>query len=185
VSILLAELKAGDKNALPRLVPLVYQQLRRLASLMLAAERPGHTLQATAIVHEAYLRLLGQDWADWQDRAHFIAVAARQMRRVLVDHARLHRAAKRAGTPAHLDLDQLGSFAGPAKLEEILAVDQALDRLRSLDSQQAEIAELRYFAGLTVEETAGVLGISPRTVKRDWAVASAWLRSQFSRGDPP
>jgi RNA polymerase sigma factor (TIGR02999 family) len=181
---LLAELKRGDKDALGKLVPLVYGELRRLAGHYMRAERGGLTLQPTAVVHEAYLRLLGQDWAEWESRAHFIGVAARQMRRILVDYARQHTAGKRGGTPAKVDLDALTGSFDAGKSDEILAVDEALERLRELDPQQAEIVELRYFGGLTVEEAAAQLGISERTVKRDWSVALLWLRARLAGGNP-
>ena len=184
VTLLLAELKRGDKDALGKLVPLVYAELRRLAGHYMRNERGGHTLQPTAVVHEAYLRLLGQDWAEWESRAHFLGVAARQMRRILVDYARQHNAGKRGGTPAKVDLDALAGSFDAGKSDEILAVDEAVSRLGELDAQQAQIVELRYFGGLTVEETAEMLGVSPRTVKRDWAVALAWLRAELSRSQP-
>ena len=184
VTLLLADLKRGDKNALGKLVPLVYGELRRLAGHYMRAERGGHTLQPTAVVHEAYLRLLGQDWAEWESRAHFMGVAARQMRRILVDYARQHTAGKRGGTPAKVDLDALAGSFDAGKSDEILAVDEAIARLGELDPQQAQIVELRYFGGLTVEETAEMLGVSPRTVKRNWAVALAWLRAELSGSQP-
>jgi RNA polymerase sigma factor (TIGR02999 family) len=177
---LLAEVKRGNKDALGKLMPLVYTELRHLAGHYLRAERIGHTLQPTALVHEAYLRLVGQDRADWQNRAHFMGVAAQLMRRILVDYARRRLAGKRGGIAVKVDLDGVDLGAGTPKLEEILAVDEALRRLSELDPQQGRVVELRYFAGLTVEETAEALGISTRTVKRDWAVAEAWLRCELS-----
>ena len=180
VSILLAEVRCGNKDALGKLMPLVYDELRRLAAHYMLAERAGHTLQPTALVHEAYLRLVEQDWSDWQNRAQFIGVAARQMRRILVDYARQHIAAKRGGTPVKIQLESLAGSFGLGKSEEILAVDAAIARLSELDRQQAQVVELRYFGGLTVEETAEFLRVSPRTVKRDWAVAVAWLRAELS-----
>lgn len=185
VTLLLAELKLGNKDALNRLMPLVYQELRRLAGHYLRAERIGHTLQPTALVHEAYLRLAGQDRADWQNRAQFMAVAAQLMRRILVDYARGRAAGKRAGNALRVDVEGLELGTGAQQFEEVLAVDEALERLGELDPQQARVVELRYFAGLTVEETAEALGISERTVKRDWAMAAAWLRSQLSQGASP
>ncbi len=177
VTLLLAQVKGGDKAALGRMIPLVYKELRRLAGHYLRDERIGHTLQPTALVHEAYLRLVGQDRTDWQNRAQFMGVAAQLMRRILVDYARERSAAKR--TPGALDLD-----LGPSreKTEELLAVDEAVERLTELDPQQARVVEMRYFAGLSVEETAEALGISPRTVKRDWAMAKAWLRTELAGG---
>jgi RNA polymerase sigma-70 factor, ECF subfamily len=184
VSLLLEGLRRGEEDALGRLMPLVYGELRRLAGHYMRGERAGHTLQPTAVVHEAYLRLAGQDWAEWQDRAHFIGVAARQMRRILVDYARQHVAAKRGGTPAKVELDALAGGFDQSRSAEILAVDEALALLRRLDAQQAEVVELRYFGGLTVEEAAAQLGVSARTVKRDWSVALLWLRVRLAGKDP-
>lgn len=180
VTLLLNELKLGNKDALGRLIPLVYRELRRLADHYLRAERVGHTIQPTALVHEVYLRLVAQDHPDWKNRAHFLAVAAQAMRRVLVDYARARQTAKRAGNIVRVDVDGLEP-GDELPIDEILVVDEALDRLAQLDPQQTRIVELRYFAGLTVEETAEAVGISPRTVKRDWAIASAWLRSELSQ----
>jgi RNA polymerase sigma factor (TIGR02999 family) len=180
VTLLLNELKLGNKDALGRLVPLVYEELRRVAARYLQAERAGHTLQPTALVHELYLRLVEQDRADWKDRAHFLAVAAKLMRRILVDYARARGAAKRDGMAVRVEIAGLELGGEEPRTEEILAVDEALARLAELDPQQTRVVELRYFAGLTVEETAEAVGISPRTVKRDWAMASAWLRSELS-----
>ena len=144
-------------------------------------ERPGHTLQPTALVHEAFLRLVDQDRADWQNRAQFVGVAGQLMRRLLVDHARGRRALKR-GIPVTLNEEILGRAAGADQTEEILAVDEILSRLADLDPQQARIIELRYFGGLSVEETAATMAISPRTVKRDWAMAKAWLKTHLTGG---
>ncbi len=180
VTLLLAEMKLGHEDALARLMPLVYAELRRLAGHYLRGERVGHTLQPTALVHEAFLRLVGQDRADWKHRGQFIGVAAQLMRRILVDYARQRAAGKRAGAAVTLDEERLSPRAGTDQTEEILAVDEVLDRLARLDSQQTRIVELRYFGGLSVEETAENLGISARTVKRDWAVAKAWLRSELA-----
>jgi RNA polymerase sigma factor (TIGR02999 family) len=185
VTGLLAELRQGDKDALARLMPLIYQELRRLAGHYLRAERAGHTLQPTALVHEAYLRLAGEDRADWQDRAHFMGVAARVMRRILVEYARGRATEKRGRGAVRLEIDALDPRTGATPLVEILVVDEVLLRLAELDPQQGRVVELRYFAGLTVEETAEALRISPRTVKRDWAMASAWLRREFSRKTRP
>lgn len=181
VTRLLAELNAGRQDALDRLIPLVYRKLRRLAGQLLKAERTGHTLQPTALVHEAYLRLLKQDHACWQNRGQFFGVAALAMRRILVDYARARATAKRTGHAARVDLTGFALPASTPQDDEILAVDEALDRLAKFDLQQGRVVELRYFAGLTVEETAEVLAISPRTVKRDWVMASAWLRGELSR----
>ena len=182
VTVLLNELKLGNKDALSRLIPLVYAELRALASIILRGERTGHTLQPTALVHEAYLKLVEQDHADWKSRAHFMALAAQLMRHILVDYARARATAKRGGGALCIELGG-GEFGGAQPLiEEILGVDEALDRLAALDAQQSRVVELRYFAGFTVEETAEVLNISPRTVDREWAMAAAWLRTELARG---
>ncbi len=180
VTRLLAELRLGNKDALGKLMPLVYDELQGLARRYALNERTGHTIQPTALVHEAYLRLVGQDRADWRNRAQFIGVAARMMRRVLADYARQHTAGKRPGDAARVDIDGLDFEARALPVEEILAVDHALERLAVLDPRQGRVVELRYFGGLTVEEAAQTLGISPRTVRRDWAMAAAWLRSELS-----
>ena len=179
VTMLLGELKLGRKDALERLMPLVYRELRRVAGRCMRDERPGHTLQATALVNEAFLRLVDQDHADWQNRAQFVAVAGQVMRRLLVDHARGRRALKR-GIPITLNEEIFHGAGRPDQTEEILAVDEILVRLEELDPQQARIVELRYFGGLSVEETAEAMAISPRTVKRDWAMAKGWLKGQLS-----
>jgi RNA polymerase sigma factor (TIGR02999 family) len=184
VTLLLKELKLGNKDALGQLVPLVYRELRLLAARYLQAERTGHTLQPTALVHELYLRLVQQDHADWKDRAHFLAVAAQLMRRILVDYARARAAAKRDGMATRIEIAGFELSGEAPRTEEILAVDEALDRLAELDPQQTRVVELRYFAGLTIEETAEALGISARTVKREWAMASAWLRNELLE-EPP
>ncbi|MFN0166020.1 MAG: sigma-70 family RNA polymerase sigma factor [Bryobacteraceae bacterium] len=181
VTALLVELKAGRKDAVDRLIPLVYRELRRLAGYYMRGERPGHTLQATALVHEAFLLLVDQSRADWQNRAQFMGVAGQLMRRLLVDHARRRKAVKRGGFPLTLDEGRFDLGADLAQTEEILAVDEVLARLADLDPQQAKVVELRYFGGLSIEETAEALGISTRTVKRDWTMAKAWLRGQLAR----
>jgi RNA polymerase sigma factor (TIGR02999 family) len=180
VTALLGELKLGRKDALERLMPLVYRELRRVAGRCMRDERPGHTLQPTALVHEAFLRLVGQDHADWQNRAQFVGVAGQLMRRLLVDHARGRHALKR-GIPVTLNEEICNRAAGADQTEEILAVDEILARLAELDPQQARIVELRYFGGLSVEETAEAMAISPRTVKRDWAMAKGWMKGQLQR----
>ena len=185
VTLLLGELKRGHTDALARLMPLVHAELRRLAGHYLRGERPGHTLQPTALVNEAFLRLVGQDRADWQHRGQFIAVAAQLMRRILVDYARQRAAGKRAGAAVTLDEERLSPAVGADRTEEILAMEEVLGRLAKVDTQQARIVELRYFGGLSVEETAGVLEISPRTVKRDWAMARAWLRAELADRKSP
>lgn len=185
VTLLLNELKLGHRDALSRLIPLVYQELRSMADHYLQAERKDHTFNRTALVNELYLRLVDQNRADWKDRAHFLGVAAHLMRRILVDHARGRQRAKRSGIPVPIDIEMVKALGGELRTEEILAVDEALDRLAAFDAQQARIVELRYFTELTVEETAEVLGISQRTVKRDWAMAAAWLRNQLApEADP-
>lgn len=182
VTQLLAEWSLGRKDALARLIPLVYTELRRIAGRYMRDERLGHTLQPTALVHEAFLRLVGQEHADWRNRAQFLGVAAQMMRRLLVDHARQRATAKRGGPLVTFTDAALHIGADAGKSEEILAVDEALQRLGRLDRQQAHIVELRYFGGLSVEEVATALEISPRTVKRDWAMAKAWLRAQLTSG---
>lgn len=179
VTELLSEMRLGSRDALARLIPLVYGELRRLAGHYMRDERASHTLQPTALVHEAFLRLVRQERADWQNRAQFVGVAAQLMRRILVDHARRHGATKRASVRVPLNA-QFGPAIDVGQIEEILAVDEVLTRLGRLDIQQARVVELRYFGGLSVEETAEVMGISPRTVKRDWAMARAWLRAQLA-----
>lgn len=179
VTRLLAEVKRGDKHAYSKLMPLVYNELRRLAGHYMRGERPGHTLQPTAVVHEAFLRLVGLDRLDWQNRAQFMGVAAQMMRRILVDHARKRVAGGRAASGGRTDFD-MPDIAGVDKPEETLAVDMAVERLRELDPQQSQVVEMRYFAGLSVEETAEALGISSRTVKRHWALAKAWLHAELS-----
>jgi RNA polymerase sigma-70 factor, ECF subfamily len=159
---------------------LVYAELRRLAGHYLRGERIGHTLQPTALVNEAFLRLVGQNRADWRHRGQFIGVAAQLMRRILVDYARQRAAGKRTGVAVTMDEERLSPGAGVDRTEEILAVEEVLGRLTELDPQQAHIVELRYFGGLSVDETAEALAISPRTVKRDWAMARAWLRAQLA-----
>jgi RNA polymerase sigma-70 factor, ECF subfamily len=179
VTNLLIQLKNGNRDAEPRLVPLVYAELRRLAGHYMRGERPGHTLQATALVHEAYLRLVGQKEISWQNRAHFFGVAANLMRRILVDHARAKQAKKRGGSGQKLSLDE-AVLVKPEAPEQFLALDEALERLAKRDPRQSRIVELRFFGGLSEEETAEVLGISTRTVKRDWSVARAWLYQQLN-----
>ena len=180
VSELLVRWKAGDPEALEALVPLVYKELRDIARRHLRRERPGHTLQSAALVHEAYLRLLDQRPFDTKNRAHFLAVASRLMRQILVDYARSHGAAKR-GADCKVDLDT--SLVLPQiQSTDVVALDDALNDLATLDEQQGRIVELRFFGGLATEEIAEVLGISPSTVKRDWNVAKAWLTRQMKKG---
>jgi RNA polymerase sigma factor (TIGR02999 family) len=181
VTVLLNELRLGNRDALAELIPLVYRELRLLAARCLRMERTGHTLQPTALVHEAYLRLVEQDQTDWKNRAHFLGVAAQLMRRILVDYARARQTAKRAGIPVRMDTPGFEPAGRVLRTEEILAVNEALERLAELDPQQTRVVELRYFAGLTIEETAEAISVSPRTVKREWAMANAWLRSELSQ----
>lgn len=184
VTQLLVDWGNGDKEALEQLTPLVYGELRRLAGRYLRKERPDHTLQATALVHEAYIRLIDQKNVRWQNRAHFFGVAAQMIRRILVDHARSRHAAKRGAMAPKLSLDE--AIALPDKKEfDLVALDDALNSLAKIDPQQARIVELRFFTGLTVEETAEVLDISPATVKRDWVTAKAWLYRDISRATLP
>jgi len=178
VTALLGELTKGNPEAGPKLIPLVYGELRRMAAGYMRRERTGHTLQATALVHEAYLKLLGQHSVDWQNRAHFFGIAAQVMRRILIDHARSHVRDKRGGGREAVPLDEALVFC-PERSADFLALDSALERLAEVDPRQARIVELRFFGGLTVEETAEVVGISPKTVKRDWSVAKAWLHGEL------
>jgi RNA polymerase sigma factor (TIGR02999 family) len=181
VTRLLAEMAIGRSDAQNQLMPLVYQELRRIARNQMRDERSGHTLQPTALVHEAFLRLVDQNRTDWRNRGQFFGVAAQLMRRLLVDHARRRRAAKR-GIPVTLGEEIWKRGPGCDQSEEILAVHQVLGRLAKLDPRQARVVELRYFGGLSVEETAEAIGVATRTVKLDWAMAKGWLRSRLSEG---
>jgi RNA polymerase sigma factor (TIGR02999 family) len=176
---LLLDLRDGNKEALDKLMPVVYGELRRLARGYLQNERRDHSLQATALVNEAYLRLIGNRQMNWQSRAHFFGVAAQQMRRILVDHARTHKAAKRGGSACKVSLSQARNAAAQPAFE-VVALDVALDELAQLDPQQSRLVELRFFGGLSIEETAEVLNLSPATVKRHWATARAWLYQRVS-----
>jgi RNA polymerase sigma factor (TIGR02999 family) len=179
VTQLLEAHRRGDPDALERLMPLLYGELRRLAAYYLRAERPDHTLQPTALVHEAYLRLADRRELHWRDRAHFFALAAQVMRHILVDHARARRTGKRGKAQTAVPLDEAADAA--LRLDpDLVALDDALRTLEQKDSQQSRIVEMRYFGGLTIEETAEVLGISPATVKRDWTMAKAWLRRELA-----
>lgn len=180
VTQLLRQLRAGQPDAADQLVPLIYRELRHIAGAQMARERPGHTLQATAVVHEAYMRLAGEQDIEWQSRAHFFGIAARTMRRVLLDYARQRHAGKRGGLGAgKVDLDA-ELLIGDDRLEDVVALDQVLTRLSEMDEEQGRIVELRFFAGLNVEETAEAMGISPRTVKREWRLARAWLERELA-----
>ena len=181
VTQLLADWAKGDRSALDKLFPLVHSELRRIAQRQMSQERPGHTLQATALVNEAYLKLAGQQGFDWQNRAHFFAVCAQVMRHILIDHARAHARDKRGGGLAKVSLyDALVVAADQA--EHFIALDDALRVLERLDPQKGKIVELRYFGGLSVEEAAGVLNVSPRTVRREWQRAKAWLYRMMTEG---
>jgi RNA polymerase sigma-70 factor (ECF subfamily) len=179
ITRMLGELRAGRREVESRLMEAVYPELRRIAGRYMRAERPGHTLQATALVNEAWLHLVGNAGVDWQNRSHFFAVAAQLMRRILVDHARQRKAQKRDGGRQRVELSDTLAISDD-RLDEILLVDEALTRLAEWDPRQSKIVELRFFSGLTEDETAEILGISPRTVKRDWRMARAWLHGELS-----
>ena len=181
VTALLLAWRNGDKGAADRLMPAIYDELHRQAERAMRRENPDHTLQPTALVNEAYLKLVGQSRVEWKNRAHFFGVAAQVMRRVLVDHARGRLADKRGGGAAHVTLDDFHAGAGDegAGAVDLLDLNDALDKLASLDADQARVVELRYFTGLSIEETAEAMGTSPATVKRDWAVARAWLKREL------
>ena len=184
VTQLLVEWSHGDQDALERLTPLVYGELRRLARRHLSRERSDHTLQSTALVHEAYLRLVDQRSVQWQNRAHFFGVAAQLIRRILIDHARARQAGKRGAGACLLSLDEaLDAPAGGRQLD-IVALDDALAQLAKIDPRQSRIVELRFFAGLTVQETAEVLSVSTPTVNREWNAANAWLFRELNRRGP-
>lgn len=182
VTELLVRWRGGDKDALDALLPLVYAELRRIARHYLSNERSDHTLQSTGLVHEAYVRLAKQKLPEWQNRAHFFAVAAQLMRQILVDHARGHRASKRGGETYKIALEEAEGKAQPLDID-IVALDDALKSLAELDEQQSRVVELKFFAGLSIDETAEVLHISPSTVKRDWVTARAWLYRELERGN--
>jgi RNA polymerase sigma factor (TIGR02999 family) len=180
VTELLVRWRTGDREALDALMPLVYRELRRLASHYLRQERPDHTLQGTALVHEAYFRLIGQQLPQWQNRAHFFGVAAQLMRQILVDHARSRRADKRGGGAFKLTLGVAAELAQPIDVD-LVALDDALKALAAIDPQQGRIVELKFFAGLSNEDASEILGISTSTVKRDWTIARAWLFRELDR----
>lgn len=183
VTELLIRWRGGDRQALDALMPLVYKELRRLANHYLQQERSDHTLQSTALVHEAYVRLVGQDLPQWQSRAHFFGVAAQLMRQVLVDHARSRQAAKRGGAACRVALEE-DLLQSQDKEIDVILLDEALKDLAALDPQQSRIVELRFFAGLTIDDTSEVMGVSPATVSRDWTSARAWLYREISRRTP-
>lgn len=179
VTLLLKNVSEGDETAPDKLLPLVYDELRKLANRYMENERQDHTLQATALVHEAYIRLVDWENVSWENRAHFFAVAAQVMRKILVDHARKKKAAKRA-FGQKIALDEVNSFS-PEREVDLIALDDALISLEKFDKTQAKIVELRFFGGLTIEETAHTLKSSPTTVKREWTVAKAWLKREIGR----
>ncbi len=181
ITALLQSWKRGDREALERLAPKVYAELRRIAARALAGERRDHTLQSTALVHEAFLKLVDQRNVDWQSRSHFFGLAAQLMRRILVDHARRVGRAKRGGGRPVMSLDAAGEIADSASnTADVFLLDTALRKLEAFDATQGRIVELRFFGGLTIEETADLLGLSPMTIKRDWAVAKAWLYRELA-----
>src|SRR5215468_4988332 len=182
VTQLLIELSNGDRGVVDLLLPVIYDELRRLAANYLRRERPDHTLQPTALVHEAYLRLIDQSRVNWQNRAHFFGVAAQIMRRLLVDHARKHNAEKRGQDFQKLSLDENIDRA-VERSAELIALDDALKTLATFDAQKARMVELRYFGGLSIEETADVLGVTPTTIKRHWRLAKAWLHGEMQRNN--
>jgi RNA polymerase sigma factor (TIGR02999 family) len=179
VTMLLAKARSGDSAALADVFPLIYDELRRLAQQQLLREPDGHTLSPTALVHEAYMRLIDYSRMEWQGRAHFMAVASTAMRRILVDHARGHRSAKRGGMLKRISIDDV-ELGAEDRAELLIAIDDALGRLKEIDARQAQVVECRFFGGMTEEETADALGIGLRTAKRDWAKAKSWLHREIA-----
>lgn len=179
VTRLLVDWSNGDKSALDKLMPLIYTELRRLAHHYMSRERPGHTLQTTALVNEAYLRLVDQRNVHWRNRAHFFAISSQLMRRILVDHARSHAYQKRGGGARQVSLDE-AAVTSEERAADIIALDDALTHLAAIDRRKSQVVELRFFAGLSTEETAEVLEVSPATVERDWRMAKAWLYRMIS-----
>jgi len=182
VTRLLVDWSDGDKSALDRLMPLVYEELRKLAHHYMGREGPGHTLQTTALVNEAYLRLIDQRSVHWQNRAHFFGIASQMMRRILVDYARARQSAKRGGDARQVSLDE-AMVVTPERAAEVVALDDALKALAEIDQRKSQIVEMRFFGGLSIEETAEVLGVSPGTVMRDWTLAKAWLHREINKDD--
>jgi len=182
VTELLANARSGDASALASVFPLIYDELHRLAQQQLRREPDGHTLSPTALVHEAYMRLIDYSRMEWNGRAHFLAVAATAMRRILVDHARGHRSAKRGGAIRHVPIESV-ELGTEDRAELLIAVDEALVRLKEIDARQAQVVECRFFGGMTEEETAEALGIGLRTAKRDWAKAKIWLHREIGAAD--
>jgi RNA polymerase sigma-70 factor, ECF subfamily len=183
VTQLLAAWEQGNQAALDQLLPLVYDELRQMARRYMARQNAGHTLQTTALINEAYLKLVGQPAKHWQNRAHFFGVAAQAMRHILVDYARAHQYAKRGGGAQAVSLDEAMTIA-PERAAEVVALDDALQELAKVDPRKSQVVELRYFGGLSVEETAAVLKVSAVTVMRDWSLAKAWLHRELSQRDP-
>jgi RNA polymerase sigma factor (TIGR02999 family) len=181
VTALLVKWSGGDKDVLDRLIPIVYAELHRMAARYLRGERVDHTLQPTALINEAYLRLIDSNSVTWKDRAHFFGIAARVMRRILVDHARQHQAEKRGGEYQKIPIDEANEPAAKQQDVNIVALDAALTRLAEVDPEQSKLVELRYFAGLTIEDAAQVMSMSLGTAKRRWTAAKAWLRREISR----
>ena len=180
VTQLLVAWSKGNKGALDQLMPMVYRELHRLARRRLDRENDGHTLQTTALVNEAYIRMVGQNKAQWQNRAHFFAIAAQMMRRILVDYARSRHYAKRGGGAPQVSFDEMLAAPG-GRAADVVALDEALTTLAEFDERKSKMVELRFFGGLSIEETAEVLGVSPGTVRRDWTLAKAWLQSEIQK----
>src|SRR5438132_7060941 len=181
VTQLLLDWSNGNQAALDRLTPLVYEELHRLAHRHMTRERRDHTLQTSALLNEAYLRLIDQRNVHWQNRAHFFSIASRLMRRILVDHARAHKYAKRGGGASRVSLDE-AAFVSHERASELVALDDALTSLAAIDQRKCQVVELRFFGGMSVEETAAALGVSPITIKRDWSTAKAWLHRAIEKG---
>jgi RNA polymerase sigma-70 factor (ECF subfamily) len=181
ITQLLLSWSKGDKTALDQLVPLVYPELRRLARRYMRRENSAHTLQTSALINEAYLRIVDQQDVEWQDRAHFFAVAAQVMRHILIDHARSHRYGKRGAGAEHVPLDDV-AVVSPERAADLVALDDALTRLAAIDERKSQIVEMRFFGGLTVEEIAAVMKLSPITIKREWRSAKAWLHLEIRKG---
>ncbi|HEX9962824.1 MAG TPA: sigma-70 family RNA polymerase sigma factor [Pyrinomonadaceae bacterium] len=181
ITQLLRKWSEGNQEVLDKLMPLVYDELRRQASRYLRRERANHTLQTTALIHEAYLKLIDQNQVEWQNRTHFFAIAAQAMRRILVDYARERNREKRGGAAENLPLEEAAFVVSEGKNVDLVALDEALNRLAEFDERQARVVELRYFSGLSIDETADVLGISNVTVRRDWNMAKAWLHQQITK----
>ena len=184
ITRLLADWGKGDRSALEKLLPLVHAELRQIARRQMSQERPGHTLQATALINEAYLKLLGQEGFEWHNRAHFFAACAQIMRHILIDHARAHARDKRGGGAIKVSLNDADAAVAGEKAEQLIALEEALRFLERVDPQKGRIVELRYFGGLSIEETAEVLNISPRTVRREWQRSKAWLYRMIVEGSP-